>query len=388
MKNHLTPEAGTFPYVAPEVQLGQNYDNKADLWSLGIITCELCKCSNYPSIYNNYDREATINSKYDKNLEKLINGLLKRNPTERYDTDEALTDINKLEITYQDNNIFNNENLDEISKNILERKKESEIEITVNIDKEQKNKNIFFLDNTDGHNHFQTLNNENCELFIYNKNNKTLENEEFRKWIRFPQKDKYKIILKIKDKLKDTSYMFSKCKTIINLDLSYFNASEINKMSNMFSYMNLEKIDLPFFNTKNIETMEDMFANCNSLKNIKLRFFNTLNIDNMSGMFRNCKKLESVEFSSSDDIKVKNMDKMFDSCKNLTEVDLSAFTLSEKSTVENIFHKCTNLSLVIIVDINSGKQKFKDQINKIKKEIGKEVFEVSTENQLYRFSLI
>ena len=108
----------------------------------------------------------------------------------------------------------------------------------------------------------------------------------------------------------------------------------------------------------------------------------------MRGMFRSCKDLKSVEFSSSDVINVKKMDEMFDSCENLEEVDLSAFTLSEKSTVENIFHKCANLSLVIGVDINSGKQKLKDQINKIKKEFGKELYEVSTEKQKYRFSLI
>ena len=73
----------------------------------------------------------------------MINGLLKNNPKERYDVNKALDDINKLEMTFQNNNIFNNENLDEISKNILERKKESEIEITVNIEKNDQT--IYFL---------------------------------------------------------------------------------------------------------------------------------------------------------------------------------------------------------------------------------------------------
>ena len=375
MNDHLTPKVGTYLYIAPEVLGGKSYDNKADLWSLGIIICDLCKCSNIPDIYN-FDKEVIFNSSYDKNLGKLINGLLKSNPSERYDANEALIYINKLEKTFQNNNIFNNENLDGISKNILERKNISEIEITVNI--EQRDQTIYFLDNTDRHKRFQALNKDNCELFIYNKNNKTLEKREFKKSKKFPNRDEYKIVLKIKDKLTDTSYMFSKCDKLINLDLSYFNTSEINKMSNMFSYMNLEKIDLPFFNTINIETMKDMFAYCKSLKNIELRFLNTSNIDNMEGMFQSCKKLETVVFSSSNDINVKKMDDMFDSCENLIEVDLSAFIFSEESTVKDIFHKCKNLYKVILTDINCGKQKLNDEM---KKEFVKEPIEISIENQ-------
>ena len=134
------------------------------------------------------DIEVTIDSNYDKNLEKLINGLLKKNPKERYDVYKVLDDINLLEMTYQNNNIFNNENLDEISKNILERKKESEIGITVNIKKEQT---IYFLDNTDGHNLFQALNKDNTELFIYNKNNQTFDKKKFEKGKKFPNKGIY-----------------------------------------------------------------------------------------------------------------------------------------------------------------------------------------------------
>ena len=128
--------------------------------------------------------------------------------------------------------------------------------------------------------------------------------------------------------------------------------------------------------------MKDMLAYCNSLKNIKLRFFNTSNIVDMRGMFRYCKNLENVKFSSSNDINVEKMDDRFDSCENLIEVDLSIFILSKKTTVENIFHKCTNLYKFGVNDINDGKQKMKDQINK---EIVKEIkyVELSIEKQKY-----
>ena len=348
---------------------------------MGVIICDLCKCSKNRNLYN-FDIKVTFNSNYDENLEKLINGLLNSDPTKRYNVDEALIDINKLEMTYQINNIFNNKNLDEISKNILERKKESEIEITVNIEKKDQGQKIYFLDNTKSHDLFQALNNHNTELFIYNKKDRTLNKVElFSKKIKFPNKDKYKIIIKIKDKLKDTSYMFSHCENIINLNLSYFNTSEINKMSNMFSYMNLVKIDLPIFNSKNIETMEDMFAFCYSLKHIKLKFFNTSNVNDMRGMFRCCEQLEAVNFFSSNDINVEKMNDMFDSCEK--EVDLSPFIFSKASTVENIYNKCKNLEKVGVNDINGGKQKMEDQINKEKDKKIKYIEELIEEQKYW-----
>jgi len=72
------------------------------LYSLVIIICDLCKYSNNPDnliLSLDKDKEVTINSNYDKNLERLINGLLKNNPKERYDIDKILDDINKLEKT-------------------------------------------------------------------------------------------------------------------------------------------------------------------------------------------------------------------------------------------------------------------------------------------------
>ena len=73
----------------------------------------------------------------------MINVLVKEAPEKRIEVDQVLSKINKLELKYQDNDKFNNKDLDEISKKIVERKEKNEIEITVNIENKDIKKNIF-----------------------------------------------------------------------------------------------------------------------------------------------------------------------------------------------------------------------------------------------------
>ena len=47
------------------------------------------------------------------------------------------------------------------------------------------------------------------------------------------------------------SYMFSKCSSLKNIDLSNFNTQKVTDMNNMFyNYSSLENINLSNFNTK------------------------------------------------------------------------------------------------------------------------------------------
>jgi len=54
------------------------------------------------------------------------------------------------------------------------------------------------------------------------------------------------------------------------------------------------------------------------------------------------------------------------------------FIFSKKTIVENIFHECKNLSKVSVNDINDGKQKIEDQINK---DIDKEIKNIEVSNK-------
>ena len=71
--------------------------------------------------------------------------------------------------------------------------------------------------------------------------------------------------------LTNTSYMFYRCNSLTNIDLSNFNTDYVNDMSNMFyGCKSLIKINLSNFNTQNVTNMSCMFFGCKSLKKEKI----------------------------------------------------------------------------------------------------------------------
>ena len=69
--------------------------------------------------------------------------------------------------------------------------------------------------------------------------------------------------------------MFRDCSSLISIDLSSFNTTNVNNMSSMFDgCSSLTSIDLSSFNTTNVNVnnMANMFYECSSLKkeNVKI----------------------------------------------------------------------------------------------------------------------
>ena len=148
---------------------------------------------------------------------------------------------------------YYNDNLD---KNI--------IIINMNIEKEDINKKIYFLDNyNNAHNNLKELNVLNTELYI---NNKKYEYEKYF----IPEKEgEYDIHIRFKNNLTDSSYMLAGCDKIIDINFISFNTKNIVSMKNMFNgCKNLKQINLFSWDTKNVTNMSGIFSNCSSLNNL------------------------------------------------------------------------------------------------------------------------
>ncbi|XP_066246360.1 serine/threonine-protein kinase Nek8-like [Euwallacea similis] len=93
---------GTCNYAAPEICDGKPYNNKTDIWALGCVLYELCELDKMfqgpiSNIVLSIARGTLkpINIKYGKQMQELLNLLMKPDPAERPDTTAllALADI-------------------------------------------------------------------------------------------------------------------------------------------------------------------------------------------------------------------------------------------------------------------------------------------------------
>ena len=285
-------------------------------------------------LLNNYEIK-NINYENLFNIKKIIkNNIIK-----------DIKEINK------ENDIKNKFNgiLDVYNK-LNNKQKTNEIKLTLEILKEDINKEIYFLDNTDGdvkinlkieeHHHdlLEELNESNVELFIND------EKVKFQKYFVPEKEGIYLITLKLKNNIKDCKCMFYDCGNIIKIDLSSFNTNNVINMESMFKKCkNLKSLDLSFFDTKNVTSMYGMFYECEKLENIDLSFFDTKNVNNMKSMFSDCNNLTHLDLSSFDTQNVKYMNYMFYGCKKLINLDLSSFNTKNVIKMESMFNDCKKL---------------------------------------------
>jgi len=101
-RNSLTRNFGTPSFVAPEIILQEPYDERADMWSIGVIIYVLLSgdlpfsASNLPQLYNNVlQGKVQFKGSSWKNVsqdaKKLILGLLDKNPNTRLTAKQALS---------------------------------------------------------------------------------------------------------------------------------------------------------------------------------------------------------------------------------------------------------------------------------------------------------
>ena len=262
--------------------------------------------------------------------------------------------INKDFFTFKRNPEKNEENID------LQNKLKNSIIIEIEVDNNQINQNIFFLNvNKDNEKFYK----ENLKVYING-----LKNKSINKF--YPKKNGlYKIILKFNTNLTNCSYMFNinsgyliNCINLIkSIDLSYFISKKVTTMRNMFGgCKNLLKIIFPSsFDTKSVTDMSEMFQSCENLKEINLSNFNTKNVTNMSAMFIRCYNLLELNLTSFDTQNVEKMNDMFTGCESLKKLDLSSFKCEKTKTLTDMFSSCYNLK---DITLNKDSDKIKEII--------------------------
>ena len=146
----------------------------------------------------------------------------------------------------------------------------NEINIVVNIEEKDINKEIYFLDDKYYNfeedkfiycrNNLKELNTSNTELYINNKK------YEYKKYFIPEKEGRYNIKLRFNFNLTDCSFMFVGCENIIIIDLSSFKTKFVINMKRMFNGCeNLENVNLSSFDTKNVTDMSYMFSLCKKL---------------------------------------------------------------------------------------------------------------------------
>ena len=104
------------------------------------------------------------------------------------------------------------------------------------------------------------------------------------------------ITMKWNYNLKNCQEMFSDLDNLIDIDLTYFDSSEVTSMAFMFyGCINLKSFNAEEIITSSVNDLGGMFYNCLSLTSLDLTSFDTSNVTNMASMFYNCKSLKYLD---------------------------------------------------------------------------------------------
>lgn len=149
------------------------------------------------------------------------------------------------------------------------------------------------------------------------------------------------------------SNMFAACYSLVTVgDLSNWNTSNVNDFSSMFSGCRVlsNNLDCSTWNTSNANNMENMFNDCREITSFgDLSNWKTSNVNNMSGMFGDCFNLVTVGNLANWDVSnlyiLGGADGMFSRCTKLTSVgDLSGWDVSHIESMGDMFCDCSSLT--------------------------------------------
>ena len=297
--------------------------------------------------------------------------------------------INNQEVVTQDTQIINNfkdiinnyqKFIDEINTSILNNKVSKASELfnkLINMYKESNKDIIKYKINENDKKikifgqKFVVNNWDNCRIIYKDQECKLCEYIELE---NLKNRDKIlEIKLKVVRELKDISYMFADCESLISVsrtlswktdsitimmglfagctslqvlpDLSLIDTSKITNMRGIFlGCQSLKSLpDISKWNTEKVTYMQHLFDNCSSLTSIPdISKWNTENVTNMQYMFRNCSSLKTLpDFSKWNMRKVSNIQGIFEGCvKLITMPNIENWQLANNAITTNMINKC------------------------------------------------
>ena len=310
----------------------------------------------------------------NKNKTKTEETNSPKNPKENIDSNinsnnninSKITNKNINNNTINNNTINNNIIKNDMNMNInLKKPKGNYITGEIYIKEEDINKPIRILNSYE---EYMTSTNKNIDLKNLSeelKNEKEIKECEikingelipFNYFYEFKHSKKYTIKYTFKSLLKKANYLFYNCSSLINIDLSNFDAKNVTDMSYMFyQCSSLINIDASYLNSENVTNMRYMFCNCSSLINIDLTYFNSQNVKDMCCMFSGCSSLADINLSFLNTQNVAIMNHMFSFCSSLTELDLSNFNIKNVQSMCFMFYSCSSLESINLSSFNSEK---------------------------------
>ena len=190
-----------------------------------------------------------------------------------------------------------------------------------------------------------------------------------------PEENQLEIKLKGIKKIKNASWMFFQCSSLISSpdigdwntinvvdmgcmfshfkslglpeEISKWNTSNVTNMNNMFYNCDILSLpDISNWDTSKVKDMSHMFSECSSLAQLPdISKWNTSSLIDMEGIFNNCISLEHLpDISKWDTKNVKSMASLFKSCTGLLSLpNISNWDTSNVKNMSYMFYQCSSL---------------------------------------------
>lgn len=151
--------------------------------------------------------------------------------------------------------------------------------------------------------------------------------------------------LTISNKCTSLDRTFIGCKKLQNIDVSYWNISNVTSLYKTFyGCTSLKEIvGIENWSVSNVTDANGLFYNCNSLTTLDLSTWNANKITDTTEMFYNCNKLQNIDLSGWT-ANIKWMRGMFSNCYGLKNLNMSNIDVSNVKDFEYAFLECIELT--------------------------------------------